>query len=93
MAVFSSMLILQITVIQPNKTGNMIILIQCRDQMGLVAAISGVLAAEQMNIVSLREHVDKPANLFFHACGGRAGWGSGAAGTKTAEGIATQMQW
>ncbi|MBO9635998.1 MAG: formyltetrahydrofolate deformylase [Chitinophagaceae bacterium] len=43
----------------------MIILIQCRDQVGLVAAISGVLAAGQMNIVSLREYVDKPANLFF----------------------------
>ncbi|QEC43788.1 formyltetrahydrofolate deformylase [Pseudobacter ginsenosidimutans] len=46
-------------------TPNMIILIQCRDQVGLVAAISGVLAAEQLNIVSLREHVDKQANLFF----------------------------
>lgn len=43
----------------------MIILIQCKDQVGLVAAISGVLAVESLNIVSLREHVDKPANLFF----------------------------
>jgi len=43
----------------------MIILIQCRDQVGLVAAISGVLASEGMNIVSLREYVDKQANLFF----------------------------
>ncbi|NML21876.1 formyltetrahydrofolate deformylase [Pseudoflavitalea sp. G-6-1-2] len=43
----------------------MIILIQCRDQVGLVAAISGVLANESLNIVSLREHVDKQANLFF----------------------------
>lgn len=43
----------------------MIILIQCRDQVGLVAAISGVLAAEEMNIVSLREYVDKQANHFF----------------------------
>lgn len=43
----------------------MIILIQCRDQVGLVAAISGVLAAEEMNIVSLREYVDKQANRFF----------------------------
>jgi formyltetrahydrofolate deformylase len=43
----------------------MIIVIQCRDQVGLVAAISGVLAGEQLNIVSLREHVDKTANRFF----------------------------
>jgi formyltetrahydrofolate deformylase len=43
----------------------MIIVIQCRDQVGLVAAITGVLAGEQLNIVSLREHVDKTANRFF----------------------------
>ena len=43
----------------------MIILIQCRDQVGLVAAISGVLANEALSIVSLREYVDKQANLFF----------------------------
>ena len=43
----------------------MIILIQCRDQIGLVASISSVLARERMNIVSLREHVDKTDNRFF----------------------------
>lgn len=43
----------------------MIIVIQCRDQVGLVAAISGVLSKEQLNIVSLREFVDKAANQFF----------------------------
>lgn len=43
----------------------MIILIQCKDQVGLVAAISGVLAKEGLNIVSLREHVDKAENHFF----------------------------
>lgn len=43
----------------------MIILIQCRDQVGLVAAISNVLARERLNIVSLREHVDKTDNRFF----------------------------
>ena len=43
----------------------MIIVIQCRDQVGLVAAISSVLARERLNIVSLREHVDKPGNRFF----------------------------
>jgi len=43
----------------------MIIVIQCKDQVGLVAAITGVLAKEQLNIVSLREHVDKVENRFF----------------------------
>ena len=43
----------------------MIIVIQCIDQVGLVAAISGVLAKQQLNIISLREHVDKAENRFF----------------------------
>lgn len=43
----------------------MIIVIQCKDQIGLVAAISGVLAQESLNIVSLREHVDPSENRFF----------------------------
>jgi len=43
----------------------MIIVIQCKDQVGLVAAVSGVLAQEQLNIVSLREHVDRTESRFF----------------------------
>jgi formyltetrahydrofolate deformylase len=43
----------------------MIIVIQCKDKVGLVAAISGLLAAEQINIVSMREHVDIAEELFF----------------------------
>jgi len=43
----------------------MIVVIQCKDQVGLVAAISGVLAEERLNIVSLREHVDSTENRFF----------------------------
>jgi formyltetrahydrofolate deformylase len=43
----------------------MIILIQCTDRIGLVAAISGVLAGEKLNITSLREHVDQAENRFF----------------------------
>ena len=43
----------------------MIIVIQCKDQVGLVAAISGMLAKENINIVSMREHVDKEENRFF----------------------------
>ena len=43
----------------------MVIVIQCKDQIGLVAKISGLLADEGFNILSMHEHVDKTANLFF----------------------------
>lgn len=43
----------------------MIILIQCKDQVGLVALISGILFREQMNIVAMNEHVDKLENRFY----------------------------
>lgn len=43
----------------------MVILIQCKDQVGLVAAISAVMAKNEMNIVSMREHVDTGDNRFF----------------------------
>src|ERR1700712_2782649 len=43
----------------------MIIVIQCKDQVGLVASISAILAKHKLNIISMREHVDKTENLFF----------------------------
>ncbi|RYE19441.1 MAG: formyltetrahydrofolate deformylase [Sphingobacteriaceae bacterium] len=43
----------------------MIILIQCKDQVGLVALISGVLFEQQLNIVAMNEHVDKLENRFY----------------------------
>lgn len=43
----------------------MVILIQCKDQVGLVAAITGLLAKTDINIVSMREHVDTVDNRFF----------------------------
>ena len=43
----------------------MVIVIQCPDQVGLVAKISGLLAEENFNIVSMHEHVDKGEYLFF----------------------------
>lgn len=43
----------------------MVIVIQCKDQVGLVAAISGVFAAQQLNIIAMREHVDTQANRFY----------------------------
>lgn len=47
------------------KNNFMIVIIQCTDQTGLVAAITGVLAAKKLNIVSLREHVDQAENRFY----------------------------
>jgi formyltetrahydrofolate deformylase len=44
---------------------NMIILIQCKDRVGLVAAISGLMAQKNINIVSMREFVDIEAKQFF----------------------------
>jgi formyltetrahydrofolate deformylase len=43
----------------------MVIVIQCKDGVGLVAAISSVLANAGYNIVSMREHVDLQENRFF----------------------------
>ena len=43
----------------------MIILIQCIDQVGLVASITKVMAKGQLNIVSMREHVDQAQGRFF----------------------------
>ena len=43
----------------------MVIIIQCNDRVGLVAAISTVLAKAGCNIVSMREHVDTNDNKFF----------------------------
>lgn len=43
----------------------MVILIQCKDRVGLVADISNVIAKQNINIVSMREHVDKIGNRFF----------------------------
>lgn len=43
----------------------MIILIQCKDRIGLVAAIAGVMTQNKLNIISMREHVGKQSNRFF----------------------------
>jgi formyltetrahydrofolate deformylase len=43
----------------------MIIVIQCVDRVGLVAVITAALAQEQLNIVSMREHVDQVNSRFF----------------------------
>ena len=43
----------------------MVIVIQCADRTGLVSAITAVLAANKLNIVSLREYVDQTENRFY----------------------------
>ena len=43
----------------------MIILIQCKDKVGLVAVIAEVMARNGINIVSMREHVDTIEGQFF----------------------------
>ncbi len=43
----------------------MIVVIQCTDQVGLVAAISGVMANHGINIVTMREFVDTLEKRFF----------------------------
>lgn len=45
-----------------NKT---LILIQCKDEVGLVALISRVLANHRLNITAMREFVDEVADQFF----------------------------
>lgn len=43
----------------------MVIVIQCTDKVGLVATISGLLQQQELNIVSMREHVDGIQNRFY----------------------------
>jgi formyltetrahydrofolate deformylase len=43
----------------------MVITIQCKDGVGLIAAISAVLAKAGYNIVSMQEHVDSEEKRFF----------------------------
>jgi len=43
----------------------MIVVIQCKDQIGLVATISKVMMQNQLNIISLREHVDLACGQFY----------------------------
>jgi formyltetrahydrofolate deformylase len=43
----------------------MIILIQCNDKVGLVANISNIIADTGLNIIFMREHVEKAEARFF----------------------------
>ncbi len=43
----------------------MVLLIQCSDKVGLVASIAGLLQQQNLNIVSMREHVDATQGRFY----------------------------
>lgn len=43
----------------------MVIVIQCKDKVGLVASITKTLAKAEVNIISMREHVDTDDNRFY----------------------------
>lgn len=55
-------------------TNQTLILIQCRDAVGLVATISNTVANHNLNIVTMREYVDEAANRFYVriVCAGKA---------------------
>lgn len=55
-------------------TNQTLILIQCRDAVGLVATISNTVANHGLNIVTMREYVDEAANRFYVriVCAGKA---------------------
>ncbi|MBK1438746.1 formyltetrahydrofolate deformylase [Parapedobacter sp. ISTM3] len=55
-------------------TNQTLILIQCRDAVGLVALIANTVAEHQLNIVTMREYVDEAANRFYVriVCAGKA---------------------
>jgi formyltetrahydrofolate deformylase len=44
---------------------NLIILIQCKDSVGLVSNITRILAQHQLNIIAMREFVDEVQQQFF----------------------------
>ena len=44
---------------------NTLVLIQCKDNVGLVSSISQVLSEHDLNIITMREFVDEVACLFF----------------------------
>lgn len=43
----------------------LLVLIQCKDEVGLVANITRILASHQLNIIAMREFVDEEEQRFF----------------------------
>ena len=48
-----------------NNLGEIIILVTCPDQQGIVAKITSWLYEQQVNIISLEEHVENIPGIFF----------------------------
>lgn len=47
---------------------NHVLLINCNDQKGLISKISTTLFQNDLNIVEMKEHVDKESNTFYLRC-------------------------
>lgn len=47
---------------------NHVLLIDCLDQKGLISKISTTLAESDLNIVEMKEHVDRTSNTFYMRC-------------------------
>ena len=47
------------------------ILIHCKDQSGIIAAVTNFIASKNGNIVYIDQHVDQEQEVFFYAFGGR----------------------
>lgn len=45
-----------------------VLLIDCLDQKGLISKISTTLAESDLNIVEMKEHVDRTSNTFYMRC-------------------------
>ena len=46
---------------------NLLVLIQCKDKVGLVANITRILASHHLNIIAIREFVEEVKERFFAA--------------------------
>lgn len=47
---------------------NHVLLIDCSDEVGLISKISTTLFENKLNIVEMKEHVDKTSNTFYMRC-------------------------
>ena len=47
---------------------NHVLLVDCSDQKGLISKISTNLLESDLNIVEMKEHVDKTSNTFYLRC-------------------------
>ncbi|WP_240186828.1 ACT domain-containing protein [Pedobacter nanyangensis] len=43
----------------------LLVLIQCKDEVGLVANITHILANHQLNIIAMRKFIDEEEKRFF----------------------------